>query len=588
MAEDIAVLGIKVLSDDIVKATRRLDKLENQSKKTTKASKGLKGSFGALKAAAVALAGSLAIKQFVATAGAFESMKVSLETVTGSAEKATMAMNGITQFAKDTPFQVSEITQAFIKLKALGIAPTEESLRSFGNTSSAMGKSLDQMIEAVADASTGEFERLKEFGIKARKEGENVKFTFQGVTTEVKNSSEDITAYLQAIGDEKFGGAMIKQMDTINGKISNLGDSWDALLVTFSEAGGGQLVKGALGIAIEAVNTITEGVEALPGIFVAGFAQIDKFFIGVGASAKRLALDVKAIWISGDEFRERLKQVNEIEEREKAAADAAAQAYIDAEFKKSQATGGITEAGASSTAKEDAIQKELDKQFEADILLFDMQARRIEMDEFERDEKQRILDEKFAAQEDYYNRLYNLEAGSLQAGADFAKAVRDNDLKSAVNNGALMLSNAAKTSKKAFELQKAFSLAKAIATLPSAVIDSYNNAGGFPWGIIPAGLMLKAGIDQINNIKNASFGSKSIGGGSVGGGGSTSPSAPVASGLPPGATATPEETEQRPTQEISISFEGDNIHSEAMRTFAENLAETIDDMGGVGRIQVAS
>ena len=35
-----------------------------------------------------------------------------------------------------------------------------------------MGKSLNQMIEAVADATTGEFERLKEFGIKARTHGE--------------------------------------------------------------------------------------------------------------------------------------------------------------------------------------------------------------------------------------------------------------------------------------------------------------------------------------------------------------------------------------------------------------------------------
>ena len=30
-----------------------------------------------------------------------------------------------------------------------------------------MGKDITQMIEAVADAATGEFERLKEFGIKA-------------------------------------------------------------------------------------------------------------------------------------------------------------------------------------------------------------------------------------------------------------------------------------------------------------------------------------------------------------------------------------------------------------------------------------
>jgi diaminopimelate decarboxylase len=67
----------------------------------------------------------------------------------------------------ETPFGLAQATQGFVKMKALGLDPTRAALTSFGNTASAMGKDLNQMIEAVADASTGEFERLKEFGIKA-------------------------------------------------------------------------------------------------------------------------------------------------------------------------------------------------------------------------------------------------------------------------------------------------------------------------------------------------------------------------------------------------------------------------------------
>lgn len=37
---------------------------------------------------------------------------------------------------------------------------------------------------------TGEFERLKEFGIKASKENDKVKFSFKGVTSEVKFSEK--------------------------------------------------------------------------------------------------------------------------------------------------------------------------------------------------------------------------------------------------------------------------------------------------------------------------------------------------------------------------------------------------------------
>ena len=60
-----------------------------------------------------------------------------------------------------------------------------------------MAKTLNQMIEAVADAATGEFERLKEFGIKAKSEGDKVSFIFRGVTTTVKKESNAIQNYYQ-------------------------------------------------------------------------------------------------------------------------------------------------------------------------------------------------------------------------------------------------------------------------------------------------------------------------------------------------------------------------------------------------------
>ena len=59
--------------------------------------------------------------------------------------------------------------QGFTKLVALGLNPSQRAMESYGNTAAAMGKDLSQMIEAVADAATGEFERLKEFGIKSKR-----------------------------------------------------------------------------------------------------------------------------------------------------------------------------------------------------------------------------------------------------------------------------------------------------------------------------------------------------------------------------------------------------------------------------------
>ncbi|WP_280190357.1 tape measure protein [Delftia sp. PS-11] len=168
----------------------------------------------------------------------FDVLNSSLVTVSGSAAAAGREMQWLKSFAKETPYGLSQATEAFVKMKALGLDPTQAKLTSFGNTAAAMGKNLMQLIEAVADASTGEFERLKEFGIKASKQGEKVAFTFQGVTTTVKNSAKDITAYLEGIGNTAFGGAMERRANTLDGAIAGLSDSWDEFFRKINESTG--------------------------------------------------------------------------------------------------------------------------------------------------------------------------------------------------------------------------------------------------------------------------------------------------------------------------------------------------------------
>jgi len=155
-----------------------------------------------------------------------ESMNVALQTsFQGNAKAAKKAFEDINKFASETPFQLEEVMTGFIKLKNMGLDPSEKALTSYGNTASSMNKSLNEMIEAVADAATGEFERLKEFGIKAKSEGDNVTFTFQGVATTVRKNAKDIEQYLQYIGNVKFAGGMLSQSKTFNGMMSTLMDN---------------------------------------------------------------------------------------------------------------------------------------------------------------------------------------------------------------------------------------------------------------------------------------------------------------------------------------------------------------------------
>lgn len=491
MADDIAKLGLYIDSSGVVRATKSLRKLETQSGKNERSNEKLKSSFGGLKTVVAAFASSIVISKFIETAGSFESMSKSLQTVTGSAEKATLAMAGIRQFAQDTPFQVQEITQAFIKLKALGIAPTEENLRSFGNTSAAMGKSLNQMIEAVADAATGEFERLKEFGIKARSQGEDVSFTFQGVTTTVGKNSAEITEYLESIGKTQFAGAMSMQMDTINGKISNLGDAIDNLFVTFSEAGSGEATKGILDSLIDGVNLLTSGVRELPSLFVAGIAEFDKMATEIEYGAKSLYESITSIFESDQEKLATQNALNQAKQSEIDLIDKAAQMYIDAEQKKQEATstGGIAAAGAESpesaaekirlvaeaerAAKEEAYTEELFRAQEHKDLLLDI--------EYERKEKSiKMAEEEAMAKKAVMQGMFG-------------------NLISLMNSG----------SKKMFNVGKVAAIAQGILNLHESVTSAYAAGAKVGGPALGAAYAVTAGLAQAANlakIKSASFG----------------------------------------------------------------------------------
>ncbi|WP_422858770.1 hypothetical protein ACOKFD_15625 [Flagellimonas sp. S174] len=174
--------------------------------------------------------------QAVKSASDLEVLDAKLLTVfQGNEAAAKSAFSEIIEFTSNTPFQLEQVADGFVKLKNLGLDPSIASLESYGNTAAALGKDLNQFIEAVADASVNEFERLKEFGIKSRQEGENVRFTFQGITTTVRKNAEEIQEFLQQIGNTTFAGSIEKQAQTFRGALSTIRDNLKLLLADFGE-----------------------------------------------------------------------------------------------------------------------------------------------------------------------------------------------------------------------------------------------------------------------------------------------------------------------------------------------------------------
>lgn len=231
----------------------------------------------------------------------FQTLKATLNSVTNSAEEAEGAFAFIKDISKSIPGDVASITQSFIKLKALGLNPSRDALISYANTAAAMGKSLNQFVEAIADATTNEFERLKEFGIKARQEGDKVTFTFRGMSETVGKNAAEIEAYLRKIGNTTFLGAATKQMETFDGKLSNLKVSLQEFAERWDQETG---MLDFFGRGLDALIGFTNSSSSMFLKIRLGFAAVGKSFadgwaniknIGI-VSSEKLAIAIQGIY----------------------------------------------------------------------------------------------------------------------------------------------------------------------------------------------------------------------------------------------------------------------------------------------------
>lgn len=178
----------------------------------------------------------------IASGARREGLRGSLSTAVGSA-RAGGEFDRLRKFARDTPLELNDLVGAFIKLENRGLKSGERAMKSYGDTAGALNKTLDDVVEAVADAATGEFERLKELGIAAHKQGDKVKLTFRGITETVGADSGAIEDYLIRLGEANFAGGMEGQSKTLEGMWSNLKDAFADLLEEIYDGGLADAVK---------------------------------------------------------------------------------------------------------------------------------------------------------------------------------------------------------------------------------------------------------------------------------------------------------------------------------------------------------
>lgn len=195
----------------------------------------ISGVFGLFAAAGV----SFGVNEIIQATRETEKLFAVLTNAVGSKSGATRIFAELQDFAATTPFALNEVVGAFTKLEQRNFNPNIEQLKTLGDIAAASGKSLDQFVEAVLDAQTGQFERLKEFGIVASKSGDQLSLSFKGQKTTIDNTSESITEYLLGLGKlPGIQGATDAVAKTLDGSLSNLADNFSRLFATIGSGGG--------------------------------------------------------------------------------------------------------------------------------------------------------------------------------------------------------------------------------------------------------------------------------------------------------------------------------------------------------------
>lgn len=175
------------------------------------------------------VAGGLLLKKWVDQSvelnSQMETFQVQLRTTIGSLTAAKQEMQGIVQFAKETPYEIGEVTDAVVKLRAYAM-DSDKWLKPLGDMAAAFGRPITDAVEAAADAVQGMFRRALSYGIRMERNDFKQGGKYAGMTY-----SEAFFSEIQ----KRFSGGMILQSQTLKGLLSNIKDVMNQGLVKMGQ-----------------------------------------------------------------------------------------------------------------------------------------------------------------------------------------------------------------------------------------------------------------------------------------------------------------------------------------------------------------
>ncbi|WP_421309751.1 tape measure protein [Aeromonas veronii] len=299
------------LQRELTKSVAQTERLGRELGQGGQHAGGFQGAIGSLTGRLVAMAGTwfgiqTLTSQLMAmfqTGDQAERLDVQLKAVMGSIAGGKEASAWIQDFAKNTPMQLSEVTQVFVRLKAFGIDPMNGSMQGIVDQAFKLGGGFEEvqgislalgqawakqklqgeeilqlmergvpvwdMLEKVTGKNTAELQKLSEAGLLGRD-------TIQALMNEIAAQSS---------------GAAAANMGLLSGLISNAQDNLETFYRMVASSGALDWLKNQLANLNAEVEAMTKD-----GRLKLYAQQISDWLVQTGESTKQFLLNIGSSW----------------------------------------------------------------------------------------------------------------------------------------------------------------------------------------------------------------------------------------------------------------------------------------------------
>jgi tape measure domain-containing protein len=238
------------------------------------------------------------VKSMATVHGEFQQIEIALETILGSEREAATLMNQLRETAAKTPLDMKGIANGAKQLLAYGedAATVNETLIKLGNIAAGLSQPLGDLVYLYGTTMTQgrlytqDFNQFVGRGIPMIKELAEyfgvAESEVRGLVEAGKVGFPEVQAVISSLTEEggMFFNLMEKQSTSVIGKISNLGDAWDAALDKMGESSEGFIYTGIEGLTylVEHYDTVLK----ILGTLVTAYGSYKAALIAINAIQK--------------------------------------------------------------------------------------------------------------------------------------------------------------------------------------------------------------------------------------------------------------------------------------------------------------